>query len=63
MNKNYVTATENMPHILKFKYYLKKSERVISFFFKYNLHSIIHNLSYLEISHEIILTINFIPSK
>ena len=47
MNKNYVTTTETMPRILKFKYYLKKKlECVISFFSNliYILSSIISHI-------------------
>ena len=32
MNKKYVTTTEKMPRILKFKHYYQKTERAMSFF-------------------------------
>ena len=58
MHKKYVTTTEKMPRILKFKHYYQKTERAMSFFFDFDLHSIIHFLSYLENSRKNILTTN-----
>ena len=60
MDKNYVNATENMPHILKFKNYYKKGACNV-IFFNSNLHSITHYLAHLKNSRKNILTSTHMP--